>query len=88
VVAVPIKYTLETVPLSVLICWAFINAKRSLLPGMLFHASHNSAFFFFTVLWIPGKPVVSVLKWLAATFVAALLAILIGRRSLLAITTA
>jgi len=84
VVAVPIEYTLGTVPLSVLICWVFINAKRSLLPGILFHASYNSTFFFLTALWTPGKPVVSVLEWLAATIGAALLAILIGRQSLLA----
>ena len=84
VVAVPIEYTLGTVPLSVLICWVFINANRSLLPGILFHASYNSTFFFLTVLWTPGKPVVSILEWLAATIVAALLAILIGRRSLFA----
>lgn len=84
VIFIPIGYTLGTIPLSVLICWVFINAKGSLLPPILFHASYNGTFFFLVSLWTPKKPVVSIPEWIAATYVAALVAILIGRRTLLA----
>ncbi|HXQ15135.1 MAG TPA: CPBP family intramembrane glutamic endopeptidase [Caulobacteraceae bacterium] len=84
VLSIPIEYCLGTLPLSVLICWVFINARRSLLPGILFHGSYNATFFFLTALWTPGKPVVSLLEWVGATIVAALLAIFIGRRTLFA----
>lgn len=84
VISIPIGYCLGTMPLSVLICWVFIKAKRSLLPAILFHASYNGTFFFLISLWTPGRPVVSIPQWIAATYVAALVAIIIGRRTLLA----
>ena len=84
VIVIPIGYTLGTLPLSILICWVFLNAKRSLLPAILFHASYNGTFFFLISLWTPERPVVSIPEWIAATYVAALAAIIIGRRTLLA----
>jgi hypothetical protein len=83
-ISIPIGYCLGTTPLSVLICWVFLNANRSLLPAILFHASYNGTFFFLISLWTPERPVVSIPQWIAATYVAALLAIIIGRRTLLA----
>jgi membrane protease YdiL (CAAX protease family) len=82
VIIIPIGYTLGTLALSVPICWVFLNAKRSLLPAILFHASYNGTFFFLISLWTPERPVVSIPEWIAATYVAALLAIVIGRHTL------
>lgn len=83
VLAIPVEYTLGAIPLAVMIGWVFLRANGSLLPGMVFHASYNSTYLFLTALWTPGRPVVSVLAWLAATYVAAALVAAIGRRTLL-----
>jgi len=84
VVSTPVLYCLGAVPLSVMIAWVFINARRSLLPGMLFHASYNTTFFLLASLWTPGRPVVSPLEWVAATNLLALAVVVVGRRTLLA----
>ena len=83
VLAIPVEYTLGAIPLAVMIGWVFLRANGSLLPGMVFHASYNSTYLFLTALWTPGRPVVSVLAWLAFTYVAAALVVAIGRRTLL-----
>ncbi len=84
--AIPVEYTLGTIPLTVMISWVFVNAKRSLLPGMLFHACYNGTFFFLTQIWTPGHPAVSILEWLAASYVAALLVVAIGAKTMFART--
>jgi hypothetical protein len=61
------------------------SAKRkSLLPGMLMHACYNFTFFFLTQIWTPQHPVVTISEWLAASYVAAAIVIIAGRRTLLA----
>ncbi len=80
----PISYLAGTLPLSVLFTWVFIRSECSLLPVMLFHASHNATLLFLAAVWMPAKPLVSIPEWLAAFYVSALLAIIVGRRSLLA----
>ncbi len=82
--SIPLEYTLGTIPLTVMIAWVFVNAKKSLLPGMFFHASYNGTFFLLTQIWTPGHAVVSIPEWLAATYAAALAVIVIGRKTMLA----
>jgi membrane protease YdiL (CAAX protease family) len=84
VIATPITYCLGTIPLSVMIAWVFLGARRSLLPGILFHAAYNTTFFVLTALWTPGRPVVSTLEWVAATGLFAVGYVFFGRRTLLA----
>ena len=84
VFSIPFEYTLATIPLTVMMAWIFIAAKKSLLPGMVFHATYNATFFFLTQIWSPGRPVASILEWVGATYVAALIVIVLGRRTLLA----
>ena len=84
VLAIPLEYTLGTIPLTVMIAWVFLGAKQSLLPGMVFHACYNGTFFFLTQIWTPGRPVVSILEWLAASYVAAAIVAVVGRRMLFA----
>jgi hypothetical protein len=80
----PIIYLVAVLPLSILFASVFINSRGSLLPVILFHASYNATFSFLTAIWTPAKPVVSPLEWVAAFYVATLLVIIIGRRSLFA----
>jgi membrane protease YdiL (CAAX protease family) len=84
VLAIPAEYTLGTIPLTVMIAWVFLNARKSLLPGMLMHACYNFTFFFLTQIWTPQHPVVTIPEWLAASYIAAFIVIVAGRRTLLA----
>jgi membrane protease YdiL (CAAX protease family) len=84
VIAIPLDYTLGTIPLTIMIAWVFLNAKKSLLPGMLLHACYNGTFFFLTQIWTPQHPVVTIPEWLVASYAAALIVLVIGRRTLLA----
>jgi membrane protease YdiL (CAAX protease family) len=84
VFSIPIEYTLATIPLTVMMAWIFIHAKKSLLPGMFFHATYNATFFFLTQIWTPGHPVASILEWVGATYAAAFVVVILGRRTLLA----
>jgi membrane protease YdiL (CAAX protease family) len=82
--AIPLEYTLGTIPLTVMITWVFANAKRSLLPGMVFHACYNGSLLFLMQIWTPGRPVVSIPEWLAASYIAAAVMVIVGRRTMLA----
>jgi membrane protease YdiL (CAAX protease family) len=82
--AIPIEYTLGTIPLTVMITFVFIKARKSLLPGMVFHACYNGTLLFLLQIWTPGRPAISVVEWLAATYVAAALFVILGRKTLLA----
>jgi membrane protease YdiL (CAAX protease family) len=83
VFAIPLEYVLGAIPLTVMIAWVFLNAKGSLLPGMLLHACYNFTFFFLTQIWSPQHPVVTVPEWLTASYAAAFAVAIAGRHTLL-----
>jgi membrane protease YdiL (CAAX protease family) len=87
VFAIPLGYTLGTIPLTVMIAWVFINSGRSLVPGMLFHAAYNSTYFLLTQIWTPGRPVVSLTEWLTGTYLAAAIIVIAGRHTFFARVT-
>jgi membrane protease YdiL (CAAX protease family) len=84
VFAIPLEYTLGTIPLTVMIAWLFVNVRRSLVPGMILHACYNATFFFLTQIWMPGHAVVSIPEWLLASYAAALAVVVAGRKTLFA----